>query len=197
MTFLDSLLTIWYLCIEEDVQLGTVVHNLTHWEKIEIHAWNIVYIEKFEISPSRSYLNIAFGDSCILFTTEDYWIWANRMLSEPIFPICEVTRCSPINIPCRRVCMICRSFGHEGREGWLLLPWMLCNLSLLLRPSLVGFFIWQPLSRVLLHITKFTTIMTCDSLQILGSIITFSLPFRLSGLAFAFVLGWKGFVHIY
>lgn len=78
----------------------------------------------------------------------------------------------------------------------LLLFYMLYDMSLLLRPYLVGFLISQPLSAVLLHMAHLATVMACDDLQTLGCILTTALSFLLGPLAFALYIGYKASIFL-
>jgi hypothetical protein len=52
---------------------------------------------------------------------------------------------------------------------------MLFDMSPLLRPSLIGFLVNQPLSAMLLHMDLLATIMTFNGLVILGDILSAAL----------------------
>ena len=69
---------------------------------------------------------------------------------------------------------------------------MLCNMSLLLRPSRVGFLFNQPLSIVLLHMAHLARVKACDGLQQLGDILTIALSFLLTRISFTLEIGSKG-----
>jgi hypothetical protein len=58
-------------------------------------------------------------------------------------------------------------------------------MSLMLRPSLVGFLVNQPLSAMLLHMALLATIMAFDGLLILGDILTIALSFLLGPFSFS------------
>jgi hypothetical protein len=62
---------------------------------------------------------------------------------------------------------------------------MFCNMSLLLRPSLVGFLVGQPFSAVLIHMFLLATIMTFDGLLISGDILATTLSYLISPFSFA------------
>jgi hypothetical protein len=62
---------------------------------------------------------------------------------------------------------------------------MLCNMSPLLRLSLLDFLVSQPLFAVLLHMALVATIMAFDGLLILGDILTSALSCLLGSFAFA------------
>ena len=85
----------------------------------------------------------------------------------------------------------CLCQSHEGVEGWLLLLNALYDMSLLLRPSWVGFLICQPLFAVLLHVFYLATVVTGDGLWTFGCTLTTSLTCLLAPFAFALEIGGK------
>jgi hypothetical protein len=68
---------------------------------------------------------------------------------------------------------------------------MLCNMSMLLRPSLVGFLVNQPLYAMLLQLDHLDTMMTFDGLLNLGDILTVALSFFLAHWPLTFNLAAK------
>ena len=69
---------------------------------------------------------------------------------------------------------------------------MLYDMRLLLRPSLVGFLVSQPLSAKLLHMANLATVVASDALLTLSRILFVSLSFLLALFTFSLEVGTKG-----
>lgn len=69
---------------------------------------------------------------------------------------------------------------------------MLCDMSLLLRPSLVGLLVNQPLSTILLKMAHLAIVMTSNGVLTLGDVFTATPASLLGPFAFALKIGSKG-----